>query len=322
MNILLVGGKSHFLQLLIEKLNKEGHRIFILTDEPKSGRPTRKVFETYHFSYEECCIREVVESIQPDETIFLGAFDTNYKWAELKSHAGAFSAGLMNVLSAFVGCSTGRFIYLSSEEVFQQEFADAISEDETPAAVTAKGQALAVGEGICKYYRDMGKDVVTLRLDHMYGMPESALEAKNMIGRMCVEALETREILVGKWQRAALLHESDAVEFIYRVVAAKEPKYGLYHISSGEPISQQTMAEALVKGFDGEIAIMENPKEPRWEPVLSNTRYAEEFGIRIFHTPEKELPPIAKHINRNATEFARIEVRPKGIIGKIHRWIK
>ena len=123
MNILLVGGKSHFLQLLIEKLNKEGHRIFILTDEPKSGRPTRKVFETYHFSYEESCIREVVESIQPDETIFLGAFDTNYKWAELKSHAGAFSAGLMNVLSAFVGCSTGRFIYLSSEEVFQQEFA-------------------------------------------------------------------------------------------------------------------------------------------------------------------------------------------------------
>ena len=206
MNILLVGGKSHFLQLLIEKLNKEGHRIFILTDEPKSGRPTRKVFETYHFSYEESCIREVVESIQPDETIFLGAFDTNYKWAELKSHAGAFSAGLMNVLSAFVGCSTGRFIYLSSEEVFQQEFTDAISEDETPAAVTAKGQALAVGEGICKYYRDMGKDVVTLRLDHMYGMPESALEAKNMIGRMCVEALETREILVGKWQRAALLH--------------------------------------------------------------------------------------------------------------------
>ena len=228
----------------------------------------------------------------------------------------------MNVLSAFVGCSKGRFIYLSSEEVFQQEFADAISEDETPAAVTAKGQALAVGEGICKYYRDMGKDVVTLRLDHMYGMPESALEAKNMIGRMCVEALETREILVGKGQRAALLHESDAVEFIYRVVAAKEPKYGLYHISSGEPISQQTMAEALVKGFDGEIAIMENPKEPRREPLLANTRYAEEFGIRIFHTPEKELPPIAKHINRNATEFARIEVRPKGIIGKIHRWIK
>ena len=147
MNILLVGGKSHFLQLLIEKLNKEGHRIFILTDEPKSGRPTRKVFETYHFSYEESCIREVVESIQPDETIFLGAFDTNYKWAELKSHAGAFSAGLMNVLSAFVGCSTGRFIYLSSEEVFQQEFADAISEDETPGSRDGKRTGAGSGRG-------------------------------------------------------------------------------------------------------------------------------------------------------------------------------
>lgn len=199
---------------------------------------------------------------------------------------------------------------------------ETIPEDETPVAVTAKGQALAVGEGMCKYYRNMGKDVVTLRLDHMYGMPGSALEAKNICGRMCVEALETREILVGKDQRTALLHESDAVEFIYRVVAAQEPKYGLYQISSGEPISQKEIAEILAKGFDGEIAIVENPKEPRREPVLSNTRYAEEFGIRIFHTPEKELPQIAKHINRNATEFARIEIKPKGIIGKIRRWIK
>ena len=31
MNILLVGKNSHFMRLLVEKLNKEGHRIFLLT---------------------------------------------------------------------------------------------------------------------------------------------------------------------------------------------------------------------------------------------------------------------------------------------------
>ena len=50
MNILLVGKNSHFMRLLVEKLNKEGHRIFLLTEEPKTVHTSHKIFETYHFS--------------------------------------------------------------------------------------------------------------------------------------------------------------------------------------------------------------------------------------------------------------------------------
>ena len=66
MNILLVGKNGNFTQLLVEKLDKEGHRIFLLTEEPKTVRASRKIFESYHFSYEDSCIRDVLSSIPID----------------------------------------------------------------------------------------------------------------------------------------------------------------------------------------------------------------------------------------------------------------
>ena len=35
MNILLVGNAGNFMRLMINRLNKEGHRVFVLTEEPK-----------------------------------------------------------------------------------------------------------------------------------------------------------------------------------------------------------------------------------------------------------------------------------------------
>ena len=120
MNILLVGKNSNFTQLLVEELDKEGHRIFLLTEEPKTVRASRKIFESYHFSYEDSCIRDVLSSIQPDAVIFMGAYDHNFKWSGTQNWAGKYTSGLLNVLLSFLAVSEGRFIYLSSEEVFSR----------------------------------------------------------------------------------------------------------------------------------------------------------------------------------------------------------
>lgn len=78
MNILLVGNAGNFMRLMINRLNKEGHRVFVLTEEPKKGYSLKKVFEVYHFSYEDACVREVLESIMPQVVVFLGAYDHNF----------------------------------------------------------------------------------------------------------------------------------------------------------------------------------------------------------------------------------------------------
>ncbi len=73
----------------------------------------------------------------------------------------------------------------------------------------------------------MGKQVITLRLDHLYGTPTRAEEAQDICARMCIEALETGEILIDENQSVALAH-GDAIEFIYQVVAASNVKEHLY----------------------------------------------------------------------------------------------
>ena len=70
MDILLIGGISSFMRLLVDKLAKEGHKVYVLTEEKKENYSFQKVFETYHFEYNNVCIREVFESVKPDVSIF------------------------------------------------------------------------------------------------------------------------------------------------------------------------------------------------------------------------------------------------------------
>ena len=313
MNILLVGGSSRFTKLLIDKLKKEGHRVFRLTEEPKTAKSVGKVFETYHFAYDDSCIREVVDSIQPDVTVFLGAFDTNYHWDKRQSRPVTYTAGLFNLLTAHIALGKGRFIYLSSEEVYQGEYAEEISCD-TPCMVhTDRAQAIAAGEDICCSYRRMGKDTVVLRLDHLYGTPKEAGETKNVCARMIIEGLETGEIQVDDAQRMALLHYKDAVEFIYYVIVAKETRQGLYQISSGETLPQRTIAE-YIAGALKDVKLVDAPQRQRLEPVLSNTLYEEEFGIRIYQKPEVGIGEAAAYISRHASDFVRTDARKKSFL--------
>lgn len=64
--------------------------------------------------------------------------------------------------------------------------------------------------------------------------------------------------------------------------------YGVYQISSGETISVRSAAEFVAAELEG-VKVVEDTGRERMEPVLSNQRFAEEFGIRIVHKPETEI---------------------------------
>ena len=62
---------------------------------------------------------------------------------------------------------------------------------------------------------------------------------------MMLEMLKTNQIAANSRNVFSMIYQSDAVEFAYRVMMAEHPKYPLYHISSGEVISQMTLAELI-----------------------------------------------------------------------------
>lgn len=283
MNILLIGGSGSFINNLIIKLNKEGHRVYLLTGSRYGKQPYQKVFERYNFPYDSACLDEIFESINPDLTIFMGAYDTNFKWKNEEAEAVRFSASLMNILMGYAMRSKGRFIYLSSDEVYSGHYGKDISELEPTTPSGYRGMALAQAEEMCESYRrNRNLDVIVLRMDHLYSIPSDRKEAKlHICGRMCLEALQDKAVRINEGGSFSLLYETDAVEFIYRVAACKEHHSPVYNISSSAEISERQLVSVIQDAMGEPIATIVDAEIPK-RCVLSHTLYDSEFGNPFF----------------------------------------
>jgi len=254
MNVLLIGGAGSFIDNLIIKLNKEGHHVYLLTGNRYGKLAFQKVFERYNFTYDCSCLTDIFDSVNPDVTIFMGAYDTNFKWLDEDAESVRYSASLMNILMGYAMKNRGRFLYLSSDLVYGRSYPEDIGETEPTSPAGLRGMALAQAEEMCESYRkNRGLDIVTLRLDHLYGIPKTRRDVADVCNRMCLEVLEGKKITVRENQRFSLLYETDAIEFIYRAAACREHKSPLYNISSSAEISERELAGIVWE-------VMKNPE--------------------------------------------------------------
>ena len=116
MNVLMIGGANKLMNQLIRKIKKEGHRIYLLTGSRYTTDTYEKVFERYDLNYSSEHLSDVFESVSPDVTIFMGAFDSNFRWANEERELVRLTSSLTNLLTSHTMGGKGRFIFLSSEE--------------------------------------------------------------------------------------------------------------------------------------------------------------------------------------------------------------
>ncbi len=278
MNILLIGGSCSLINNLIIKMNKEGHRVFLLTGNKYKQEPYQKVFERYDFTYDCECLGEIFESVNPDITLYMGAFDSNYRWHEEEKEAIRYSTGLMNILMAYSMNNMGRFLYLSSDEVYSQHYEQNIWEDEPLTPSGNRAMVLAQGEELCESYRGYrNNDIVVLRLDHLYSIPKNRKDINNVCARMCLEVLERDTITITEGNTFSLLYETDAVEFIYRFIQNSTHKYPVYNLSSSVEVSEEEIAQMVKKAMGWEIEILAR-EEQGMRKVLANQLLDSEFG--------------------------------------------
>ncbi len=302
MNILLIGGSGSFINNLIIKLNKEGHRIYLLTGSRYKQAPYQKVFERYDFTYDCTCLDEIFKSIDPDLTLFMGAHDTNFRWNEEKD-AVRFSASLMNILMAYSMNNVGRFIYLSSDEVYGYDYDRFITEESPTAPSSLRGMVIAQGEELCRSFRvNRGLDILTLRIDNIYNIPQERKDVNNICARMCIEALETGKITITHDQWMSFMYETDAVEFIYRFIQVDSQKYSIYNLSVSEAVSELEIAQMVRDALGGDIEIVHTEKLGQ-RRVLSNNRMYEEFNIPLICDLETIIQRMAEHIKKNSHIF-------------------
>lgn len=319
MNVLLVGGSSNMMNAMIDRFRKDNHRIYLLTGRKDRSVSYKHVFERYDFSYDDDSIKDIMESARPDLVVFLGAYDINFDWYHRgQQESVRYTTSLLNILSAYAMIEKGRFVYLSSQEVYSGSYGNPVPEEEPVEPKGHKALAVAQGEEICSNYRrNAGVDVVILRLDHVYSVPGKGREESSSCFRMCLEAIKTGRISASERNIFSMLFLNDAVELSYKVMVAEKALQNCYHISSMEEISETQLAGMIRKEMGPGVELADTTAGEGRRLVLNGSCYQAEFGQKIFVPYEEGVKRVVQYIKRYRDSFIRAEDSGGSVGGKI-----
>jgi nucleoside-diphosphate-sugar epimerase len=300
--VLLVGEANRVTRSIVDKLHKEGHKVSVLCRD--NTKTYRHIYEKYIFDYGNPCVKDVFESVNPDLTIFGGAFDTGFDWGREQDAFLYYTTALSNVISAYSQLGRGRFVYLSSETVYDAN----ASLEELPAYKTmadiTRSRAVRQGETTCANYEmATGCDVVVLRIENLSFAPENLSEIINECGRMCVETLNDNE-LHATGHGMALLALSDAVEFMYRLFVAEKHRRDVYLLRSRDEVRESEAIDEINRAFAIRVPVkLENVQEYIWIEELEVYDYGEEFPMDIYHKTLDCVREIAAAVKKNPEHF-------------------
>lgn len=328
MNILLIGGAGKVMDVMIDKLNKSNHRIYLLTGQKgkdrEHGISRRRVFEKYDFLYDSESVKDVMESVRPEVVLYMGVYDTNFDWKHKgRTESVRYTSSLINILSAYSMLGGGRFIYLSSQDVYSSSYANDIPETENVSPKGFKALAAAQGEELCRNYRSMqGLDTIILRLDHIYGIPLKGQEEEDTCFKMCLEALKTGHISASSRKSFSMLYVNDAVEQIYKAIAADQTGQSCYHISSMEEISETELAEIIIEKMGPGISLSDQSVGEKYRNILDGKKFQDEFGQKIFTDYPEGVAQVAAFMKRYADSFLKAEDAGGGWEGRLWHTVK
>lgn len=307
MNVLLIGGPSQLMDTMVDTVNKNGHRAYLLMEGGRNSCAYRHAFEKYSFSYQDESVKDIMQSVKPDAVLFMGAQDTGFAWEEKGSRElSRYVASVANVISVYAAFGKGRFIYLSSEEIYGDRgdsSAGGLSEEAAPAPEGYRAMAVLQGEGICENCRrTQGKDVVVLRLDHLYGMPRKGQTEGDVCFRKCLEAVRTGAVSAGR-KTFSMLHVKDAAAFIYAVMSAESHAHGDYQLSSMRELSELELSQIISEEAGFPVKVLERKDGGTGRHVLNASRFTQEFGLSATADYRKEVREIVRFIKRNKSSY-------------------
>lgn len=305
MNILLVGGSCSLINSMILKLRKEGHRVCLLTGDKYRHNKYERVFEKYEFSYDCENLNDILESVNADVTILMGAFDTNYHWNGEEREIVLFISHLVNILVAYSVKNKKRLIFLSSDEIYNGNYTEDIKEEEPFSGVGIRADALSQAEEICDNFRiNRSLDIITLRLDHLYNIPKERKDVNNICADMCLNCMCDGHIKAKTDHTFSLLYENDAVEYIYQFIKTSNHKYSLYNLSSNDVVSEVKLAAMIQKAMEIESNIVAF-SDSNGRCVLSGNRFEREFGVHAFGNLEKNIKDMVSYMKKHESVFLK-----------------
>ena len=299
-------GTGQLAEALIDRFHKNRDRVYLLTGRRECTPVRQRVFEQYDFAYDDDSVKDIFDSIKPDITIFTGAWDSQFDWEKARQESVRYTAGLINLLTVYSMRGKGRFVYLSSQEVFTGSFHQNVLESQDKEPKGFRSMAIAQGEDICANFRqNQGLEIDVLRLDHLYCVPKKGQPTPDPCCAMCLEALKSGKILASSRDVFSMLFVKDAAELACKAITAPKLEQSVYHISSMEEIDGLQLAKLIQETMSVEVAD-ESVGEYR-RLILDGSAFSQEMGQKIFtHYPEG-VKRVAQYMKRNRESFIQAE---------------
>lgn len=310
MNVLIVGGYGIFTSQLIEKFNKEGWEVYLLTG---SKNPTRRhpyVFEQYDFTYDTDSIKEIIDSAAPDIILFTGAYDSNLSSGKTRRESMYYMSSLVNVLMAAQMLGVPRFVYISSHEVYEESYASPVAEGQSTSPVSTKGMLVTQGENlVIRYGETTNMDTVVLRLDHMYWLPRNRKEVTEVHAQLCLSALRNRKIPASEKHIFSSVYIADAVYAIFEIIKKGEHRHSVYQITTSEEENEIEIARIIKETSSRKVTVKDNTIGLTQKNIMSGERVKEEFGIETRFSYGERVRRMMEYMDKNRNDFLRREER-------------
>lgn len=301
-NILIIGGKGTFRDELNHKLSREGNHVYLLSNGTKKAGAPRE----YFYDYDSDSVREALDSSNPNTIVFLGAYDPAFIWSvrtEQKDYKNYIS-GLTNILRWAEAAGVHRFVYLSSECVFEDHYLSPIAEDIAPTPRSTKGIAVSLGESIVNNYASHQRmDVVIVRMAHLYMQPQNARECTDIYTRLCLQAASRGRMEINAKIHRSALYLGDGIQALLLLLSAATHNQPLYHITSGKSYTEDQVAALIQAACTRSVSIEDRTTGMEHSILLSDHYFAEEFGFHTIHDPDETIPKIMKQIQGNLRQY-------------------
>lgn len=158
--------------------------------------------------------------------------------------------GTLELLEAMRRGGQGRFVYVSSSEIYGTAVAGEFSETTLPAPTTVYGAGKLAGELITQaYFRTYGMDTVVIRPFNNYG-PRSHFEGDSgeVIPKFILRALAGRPLLVhgDGAQTRDFMYVEDTADWLCELATSDDLRGGVFNIGYGREVAVNELARLVL----------------------------------------------------------------------------
>lgn len=275
LSLAVTGGAGFIGSHLVERLVAAGPAHCLVVDDLSSGSLENlgSVLESVELIQGDVCDEDIAGRLSRADLVFhLAVRNVRASIAHPAENLRVNANGTLAVLEAMRTGGRGRFVYVSSSEIYGQPESGVFSESVLPAPTTVYGAGKLAGEHIAHaYHRTYGMDTMVVRPFNNFG-PRSHFEGDSgeVIPKFILRALVDRPLLIhgDGSQTRDFMFVDDTARWLMQLSQVDELIGGVVNIGSGIDTSINELAAMVVTETESASDVVHGEARPGDLPKL------------------------------------------------------